>query len=743
MKQAMVVDNHPVVRKFMSDLLGKKGFEVKTAEDGLTALETLDSYRPDLVFIDLVMPNISGDKLCQIIRRRSSLKHCFIVVLSAIAMEKFISPEELEADTILAKGPFEKLSSNIDYVISQLEAGGVQNIRGRIFGCEDLLERQITKELLSSKKHAEKTLNHMSDGLIELVKENRIVYANPAALSIIDMPEEDLLGADFAELFQKQDRELVKQNISEAGCTRSEKLLDKTLGIKNKLVSVKILPVQRENSLCTLLVMLRDVTREKKAEEDLIETREQYRKERNFLENIFENSADAIAIVDRHGRFTRWNRQASRLFGYRFPELKNKKAFEFYADKEAMERMLEILRSQGSIQNYEIDFTRKDGSSIPCALSISLLTDEKGEKAGSLSIIRDLTPWKRAEEKLKYLSFHDSLTGLYNRAFFEEEMSRLAQGRQLPLGIIVCDVNSLKLINDTLGHQKGDELLKAAAALLKNSFRAADIIARIGGDEFAVLLPKSGKEVVKNSVERIKNEMKRYNEKNIEPHLSLSLGCAVRNEHPLDMQALFQEADDQMYTEKLNHLQAGTSLVLQPLINSLGTKDYLRHGHAERLQDYTRKLASAYGLSEEKTRNLELLAKFHDIGKVGISDSILFKPEKLTREETQEVRRHCEIGYRIALSNPYLAPIADLILKHHEWWDGRGYPVGLKGEEIPIECRILAVADAYDNMTNQRPYKHVKSRSQAVEELKLCAGIQFDPDVVDKFVRIIEESGGE
>lgn len=352
---------------------------------------------------------------------------------------------------------------------------------------------------------------------------------------------------------------------------------------------------------------------------------------------------------------------------------------------------------------------------------------------------REIVMRNRTEERLKYLSFHDHLTGLYNRAFFEEQMQRFAAARYNPVSIIVCDVDGLKFVNDTLGHDFGDSLLVAAANIIKNSFQAGDVVARTGGDEFAIILPNSDERAAKDACNRISAGIEAYNEENHELPISISIGRATSCDTS-SISDLFKEADNNMYREKLHHSQSARSAIVQTLKKALGARDFITEGHADRMQDLVTDLARSISLSERKLADLRLLAQFHDIGKVGIPDSILFKPGPLTSEEYKEMKRHCEIGYIIAMSPPDLVPIAEFILKHHEWWNGDGYPLGLKGEEIPLECRIIAVADAYDAMTSDRPYRKALSRKKAVQELKRFAGVQFDPAIVDKFVELLKVS---
>ncbi len=342
----------------------------------------------------------------------------------------------------------------------------------------------------------------------------------------------------------------------------------------------------------------------------------------------------------------------------------------------------------------------------------------------------------KANENMRFLSRHDALTGLYNRAHFEQELKRLQEEGTIPVTLIICDIDGLKFINDTLGHVMGDQLLVATGEILRAAVEVGGTIARIGGDEFAIILPGSDTKMGDVVCRKIRGMLKKYSQGQLRVPLSLSMGCAVKGESTASLQQVLIQADNYMYREKLHQSKAFQDDFGQTVIRLLEPRDFIAEGHADRMQDMASKLGRKAGLPKRKVANLCLLARFHDIGKVGIPDAILFKPGPLTPEEYKEMQGHCDIGYRIARSSPELVPIAEWILKHQEWWNGLGYPLGLAGEEIPLECRILAIVDAFDAMTNDRPYRPAMSREAAVAELKNYAGSQFDSDLVEKFLEI-------
>ncbi len=342
----------------------------------------------------------------------------------------------------------------------------------------------------------------------------------------------------------------------------------------------------------------------------------------------------------------------------------------------------------------------------------------------------------QADETIRYLSFHDSLTGLYNRAYLEEEMKRLDTTRQLPLAVIMADLNGLKLVNDTYGHEKGDEMLKAAAGILRMSCREEDIIARWGGDEFVMLLPQTTEKAGKLICKRIKDKCRQVHVNDVP--ISIALGVATKSSIGENLAETMKEAEDSMYEQKLTESRSEKSVLINTLLKALAEKSFETEAHTRRMQKVTLKIGEKMDFSDQELSRLSLLTTMHDIGKISIPEEILMQKEPLTSEEWEIVKKHPGTGYRIARTTSEFAHVAEDILCHHERWDGMGYPQGLKGEEIPLLARIAAVADAYEVMLHGRPYKKAMTRSEIVAEFKRCAGTHFDPGLVDIFLSILE-----
>jgi diguanylate cyclase (GGDEF)-like protein len=344
----------------------------------------------------------------------------------------------------------------------------------------------------------------------------------------------------------------------------------------------------------------------------------------------------------------------------------------------------------------------------------------------------------KAENKLEYLSYHDSLTDLYNRAYFEVEILRLDTKRQFPLSVIMGDLNGLKLINDAFGHNEGDKIIKEAAEILKRACRSDDIVARWGGDEFVVLLPKTSASDSEEILERIKKECEKTISQKIP--LSLSLGTATKEEISQPIDLIITDSESNMYKNKLGERENISNSIRTALEQALYEKSNETADHTGRIKELALKLGRRVKLTSSQLDDLSILASLHDIGKVAIPEKILMKKGKLTEKEWEIIKRHPVVGFNIAIASTQIVHVAKSILACHEHWDGSGYPNGLKGESAPIASRIILIADAYEVMTSGRTYKKPISKDEAIKELKRCSGTQFDPMLVNEFIEIISRS---
>jgi len=358
-------------------------------------------------------------------------------------------------------------------------------------------------------------------------------------------------------------------------------------------------------------------------------------------------------------------------------------------------------------------------------LEVSDILDKNKDSIARLIILHDITETQKTLERLKYLTCYDQLTGIYNRVFFEGELDRFNRTRQLPLSLIVADINGLKMINDTFGYDVGDDVLQNIAKVLKSSVRFEDVVARTGGDEFAIILPLTSRETTIEIANKISAKCNMVN--NTLTKVSVSLGYATKVDNECSMQEIVKEADEHMNKRKLMEGKSAHSELVSSLIMTLKESSFETNEHAERMKALSLKLGNKLNLSENQMDDLLLITMLHDLGKVGISDKILEKKGKLMDKEWIIMKKHTEIGYHIAVSSSDLSSITDLILSHHERWDGTGYPRKLKEEEIPLLARIIAVIDSFDVMTHDRTYKKAMSVSEAIAELNRCSGSQFDP----------------
>jgi diguanylate cyclase (GGDEF)-like protein len=407
-----------------------------------------------------------------------------------------------------------------------------------------------------------------------------------------------------------------------------------------------------------------------------------------------------------------------------------------FQNEEKDKRAAELI-----IANQELAFQNKEKAERAAELIIAnqelaFQNEEKAERAAELIIANQELAFQN--EEILYLSYHDFLTRLYNRTYFEEEKKRLDTSRQLPISIIMGDINGLKLTNDVFGHSKGDQVLIQIAGILESCCREEDIISRIGGDEFCILLPQTNSETVQLVCSRIADacECHVLAENSIYP--SISLGYATKNSETETIDDILMAAEESMSKQKLLESKSAHSSIIASIKVIMFEKSQETEEHAERLIQLSKSIGLAMSLTDDQLNELELLSTLHDIGKMSINANILSKNGKLTNEEWKEMRKHPEVGFRIAQATSELIPIAKYILCHHERWDGKGYPQGLSGEKIPLLSRILAIVDSFDAMTNDRSYRSAMTKEAAIEEIRRNSGTQFDPDIAQLFLNINE-----
>lgn len=369
--------------------------------------------------------------------------------------------------------------------------------------------------------------------------------------------------------------------------------------------------------------------------------------------------------------------------------------------------------------------------------------------------------------KLEELVNKDGLTELYNHRYFYDSLREkliLASNDETPVAMIFIDIDNFKHYNDLYGHQMGDEVLRTIGRILRENTRNQDIPARYGGEEFAIILPNTTEKEAVNLANKIRNIIEItefYGEEN-QPNgiLTASMGISIYPYKAKDELELIKSADDALYRAKFfmkNRVETYTSILdelkadidekdvelvasIKTLISVINAKDRYTYGHSERVVLYSRLLADKLELSYEDKKLLIYGSYMHDIGKINISKDILTKRMPLTDEEWEILKKHPEDGIEIIKPVKSLENIIPIILNHHERFDGTGYPGRLKGEEIPYLARVLCVVDSFDAMTSNRPYNIKKTYDQAVVELRKYSGSQFDPNIAEKFIEVIDEN---
>lgn len=469
-----------------------------------------------------------------------------------------------------------------------------------------------------------------------------------------------------------------------------------------------------------------DITERKKIEQQLKSSEERYR-------CLFNYSGVGVVYYTTEGIVISSNKRSMDILGGERQDITGLSVYEIFSKAQADELFSLIQKTASSDQPivHETLVAFPSGSKWLSTISTNV-KNTQGEVIGVQITSIDITDRKKAEEELRFLSYHDELTGFYNRRFFENELIRLEESGEIPLSVIVCDINGLKLINDSFGHDRGDELLMKAANIIRVACQKYATISRIGGDEFAVLLPGIASDDVLEIVKHIKTESSKEKIANIE--LSIAIGYDTKTSANQKIGEVLANAENHMYRHKLYDHTSTRSKTIDIIMNTLFEKSNRESLHSDRVSSICMAIAIQMDFTMEDVNKIKIAGLVHDIGKIGIDEKILNKPGSLDVEERSQINKHPEVGWRILSSASEFSELANFILDHHERWDGNGYPNGLKGLSIPIEARIIAVADSYDAMTRDRSYRKGLTKEEAIVELKRCSGTQFDPEIVHIFI---------
>lgn len=622
----------------------------------------------------------------------------------------------------------------------------------RLIGvCIDVTERKRTEQALLDSELRYKKLVELSPDAIAVHSGGKIVFVNSAALKLVGGAKpEDLVGKPVLSIVHPDSRAVVIERIKTMSSEDKQMPLieEKFMKLDGTPIDVEVaaMPMTYEG-MPAIQVVIRDITERKLADKKLKSANQQ-------LIDIIEFLPDPVFVINSEKQVIAWNRAMEALTGVQKEAMLGKGDYEYavplYGRRQPI--LIDLLLSNDRLVESEYEYIESKGDTYYAEAFIpklnggkglyvwtkaSPLYDKDGSIVGAIESLRDITDRRQFEEKIKYLSFHDKLTDLYNRAFFEEELKRLDSDREVPISFIIGDLNNLKMTNDIFGHSVGDKLIMQVAKIMKESCRSGDIICRWGGDEFLILLPRTDTPTALRIIERIKKACEAVESLPVKPYVAL--GVATKDSKAKDIINVLKEAEDMMYRDKTIEDKSSRGDFISAIQKTLWERSDETKMHADNIRAIITAIGKEMSLTDAQMKELTLLALHHDIGNVAVPEGILAKPGPLTAEEWNTMSKHPEIGYRITQSDRRLKTISDAILSHHERWDGTGYPQGLKGEKIPLQARILSIVDAYDVMTSGRIYKAACPQADALKEINDKAGKQFDPSLVQIFMKVIQK----
>lgn len=457
-----------------------------------------------------------------------------------------------------------------------------------------------------------------------------------------------------------------------------------------------------------------------------------------FLDNLFTNFPIIAFIKDTNYRYTRVNKRFLNYYDVTEQDVLGKTDVElnFIKDLENFEKFEHMIVEKGiEITDMEGITLRQGKKRIIKYRKVPLY--KNGQIIGILGVFDDVDDLRQVEQQLSYNSTHDKLTGLFNRSFLMAELNRLDARRNYPLSVVIIDIDGLKLFNDTFGHAFGDVLLIRVAETLSKCLREDDVISRLGGDEFSILLPNTDKYKAQEIMECVNCEISCQTLFNIP--ISISYGITTQYSSKRSISEIMTIADSNMYIQKETERTKYKQIAINAIIDSLFSKSPMLREHSILVSNFAPLIGTEIELDERSCKDLGIMGYYHDIGLVSVSSEIFNKPIELTNDEYILIKKHASKAFAILSSSPLHSSYALAISSHHERYDGKGYPEGLYAENIPIYSRVLNIADAISAMCCDRPYRKALTLEQIKMELVDNSGTQFDPSIVSVTLPILPE----
>lgn len=614
---------------------------------------------------------------------------------------------------------------------------------------QDITERKLAEEALrESQDILQAAFSNSHAGIaIADAPDGKLRYVNNAGLLIRDKSEEEIVkNIDIHsyvaawKMFHFDGTPLTEDEVPLAravlyGEACSDEFIIRRDNFEDRYVLANAVPIKdSNNNIKAGMVVFIDITEKKLAEESV-------RKQNDLFASLLRLLPIGVFMVDaKEGKPLVINEMGKVLLGSGIlPDASEHNLSEVYkaykgdTQKHYPPAEMPITLGMKGISAHIEDMVveRPDGTRLLLEVFGTPVNDKNGEPWASLVTFMDITERKKAEQELYYLAYHDQLTGMLNRRYYEETLKKMDKKRNLPLSIIMCDVNGLKLVNDSFGHDIGDVLLIKAAETISKACRPNDIVFRTGGDEFSILLPKTTTDEAIEIVNKMDKLASSENVANVE--LSIAWGYETKESEKQALTEIIANAENHMYRHKLYARSSIKGKTIDLILKALFEKSSREAEHSVRVSEICQKIAVSMKMDNDSISRIRMAGLVHDIGKIGIAESILNKSSSLDDYEWSEIKKHPEIGWRILSASNEFFELANYVLNHHERWDGRGYPNGALQESIPLEARIICLADAYDAMTSQRSYRSGMSKEQAFAEIKRCSGTQFDPHVVNAF----------